>query len=80
MSRLKVRSASQVIEALRHFGFEAVNTRGSHVKLRREGHVGRETLTIPLHKELATGTVLAIYRQALKYVPERELKPWFFST
>ena len=80
MSRLKALSASDVIQALRHFGFEVVNTQGSHVKLRRDAPRGRETLTLPLHKELARGTVLAIFRQASKYIPERELKPWFFST
>ena len=35
-------------------------------------------MTVPLHKELAKGTLLAIYRQALRYVPDAELKKWFF--
>ena len=78
--RLKVLSGREVVTALRHFGFDVVATRGSHAKLRRELPDGtRQTITIPLHKELAAGTLLAIYRQALRHVSEAELKPWFFA-
>lgn len=38
----------------------------------------RQVLTVPLHKELATGTLHAIYRQALKFVPADQLRPYFF--
>jgi hypothetical protein len=33
-----------------------------------------------LHRSLAPGTLHAIYRQALRFVPEAELKPKFYST
>jgi len=36
-------------------------------------------MTVPVHKELARGTLLAIYRQALRYVPDAEIRPWFFT-
>jgi hypothetical protein len=39
----------------------------------------RQTLTIPLHDSLATGTVHAIFRQAGRYVPEDQLRPLFFT-
>jgi len=79
--RLKALAGRDVVATLRHFGFEVVSTRGSHAKLRREGPGGvRQTMTVPLHKELAPGTVLAIYRQALRFIPDAELKPWFFTT
>ena len=39
---------------------------------------GRQTLTVPLHKELAPGTLQAIYRQALKFVAPGELRSYFF--
>lgn len=79
--RLKALSGRDLVSVLRHFGFEVVATRGSHAKLRRESPDGaRQTITIPLHKELAPGTLLAIYRQALKYVPEPDLTPWFFAS
>lgn len=77
--RLRALAGADVIAALRHFGFEVVATRGSHAKLRRILPDGqRQTMTVPLHKELAKGTLLAIYRQALRYVPDAELKKWFF--
>lgn len=58
--RLETLSAREVIRALGTFGFEVVATRGSHAKLRRVRHDGTNILTIPLHKELAPGTVRAI--------------------
>jgi predicted RNase H-like HicB family nuclease len=53
--------------------------RGSHVKLRRTLASGqKQTLTVPRHKELDSGTVRAIFRQACRYIPEDELRPLFF--
>ena len=78
--RVRQLSGSDVIRALKHFGFEVVATRGSHAKLRRLNDRGeRETLTIPLHASLATGTVVAIFRQACRYIAAGELGPHFYS-
>jgi predicted RNA binding protein YcfA (HicA-like mRNA interferase family) len=76
---LKRLSGRDVVRVLAAFGFEVVNTRGSHCKLRRLAPGGsRQTLTLPLHDELAPGTLHAIYRQALRYLPSEELHPHFF--
>ncbi len=65
---------------LRRFGFEVVSQRGSHMKLQRTRPGGeRETLTIPDHRELDTGTCRAVLRQATRYVPLGELVPFFYS-
>ena len=57
--RLRVLSARDVLQALASFGFEVASTRGSHAKLRRKNEAGElEILTIPLHRELAPGTLL----------------------
>jgi predicted RNA binding protein YcfA (HicA-like mRNA interferase family) len=73
-------SAREVLRALRGFGFDVVSTRGSHAKLRRVLPNGeRQTLTLPLHKTLASGTLRAIFRQAVRYVPQAELRRWFFD-
>ncbi len=78
--RLKTLSGAEVIAALRHFGFEVVAIRGTHAKLRRQRTGGaRQTMTVPIHKELARGTLFAIYRQALRFIPESDLRPWFFT-
>ncbi len=73
-------SARDVLAALESFGFEVVATRGSHAKLRRVSEDGqRQTLTLPLHKDLDLGTIRAIYRQATRFIPESELRPWFYG-
>jgi len=79
MGGLRQMSAREVLRALGSFGFAVVSTRGSHAKLRRTLPSGEsQTLTVPTHKELAPGTLRAIFRQALRYIPESDLRPWFF--
>jgi predicted RNA binding protein YcfA (HicA-like mRNA interferase family) len=79
MTRLKALSGRDVIRALTNFGFATVSIRGSHGKLRRILKSGEpQTLTVPVHKELAPGTLRAIFRQATRYIPEEDLRPWFF--
>jgi len=80
MTRLRQLAARDVLRALGSFGFQVISIRGSHAKLRRVSATGeRQTLTIPLHKNLAPGTLHAIFRQALRYIPEADLRPWFFA-
>jgi predicted RNA binding protein YcfA (HicA-like mRNA interferase family) len=79
MPRLRVLSGAEVISILAKFQFEVHSQKGSHVKLRRVGLSGNETLTVPNHRELDKGTCQAIYRQAIKYIPESELFVYFFS-
>lgn len=80
MARLKRLSARQVLRILQAFGFAVVSTRGSHAKLKREVEGGpSQILTVPLHLELAPGTVQAIYRQALRFIPEQDLRPHFYG-
>ena len=78
--RPKPLSGGDVVSALSRFGFEVIGIRGSHCKLRRTLTSGqRQTLTIPLHRELASGTVVAIFRQAARFVDEAELRPFLFN-
>ena len=39
----------------------------------------RQTLTIPNHARLDLGTVRAVFKQALRYIPETELREHFFA-
>jgi predicted RNA binding protein YcfA (HicA-like mRNA interferase family) len=80
MPKLKRLSARQVLRILHAFGFAVVSVRGSHAKLRREFE-GQppQILTLPLHRDLAPGTVQAIYRQALRFIPESDLRPHFYT-
>ena len=53
--------------------------KGSHIKLQRTLSDNiRQTLVIPNHKEIDKGTTKAIYRQALRYISEDKLKPYFY--
>jgi len=45
-------------------GFEQIRQRGSHVVLRKEDSKGALGCVVPLHKELAVGTLRGILRQA----------------
>jgi predicted RNA binding protein YcfA (HicA-like mRNA interferase family) len=55
--KLPVLSGEEVIRALRKFGYAVVRQKGSHVRLRNEGDPARLPVTVPLHKELAKGTL-----------------------
>jgi predicted RNA binding protein YcfA (HicA-like mRNA interferase family) len=50
-----------VVSALRKAGFEPISQRGSHVKLR---NIDGLTAIVPLHRELAPGTLKSVLRQA----------------
>ncbi len=50
----------KVIAALRDLGFEYKSTRGSHVKYVKANHI----VIIPLHHEVAKGTLRSILEQA----------------
>ena len=80
MQKLKILSGEDVMKIFLSFGFEVASQRGSHIKLQRiSGDDTRQTLTIPNHDELDKGTVYAIFRQALRYISEDELKSRFYS-
>jgi len=80
MPKLRILSGKEVVKIPSKFGFEVVSQKGSHVKLRRILSDGtKQTLTVPLHMELDKGTLKAIIRQASRYVPEEELKPYFYG-
>ncbi len=80
MPKLRRLSGAEVIRIFEHFGFVIHTQRGSHAKLRRIGIMGeKQTLTIPLHTELDTGTLRAIFRQATQYIVENELRPYFYT-
>ncbi|HEY7588297.1 MAG TPA: type II toxin-antitoxin system HicA family toxin [Thermoplasmata archaeon] len=61
MSRLPVLSGREVLKALSRIGYYVRDQSGSHVHLR---HPSRPPLTIPMHSEVARGTLRAIIRDA----------------
>lgn len=80
MPRLRGLSGAEVITILGRFGFSVHSLRGSHAKLRRELPGGStQTLTVPTHSELDTGTCRAILRQASRFIPEESLHAHFYT-
>ncbi|MCK4387035.1 MAG: type II toxin-antitoxin system HicA family toxin [Candidatus Pacebacteria bacterium] len=79
MPKLKVLSGIKIIKDFQKFGFSVVGQNGSHVKLKRDIDGLKQMLTIPKHSELGKGTIKAIYNQGLKYIPEAELKSYFYN-
>ena len=60
MPKLPILSGADVIKALERLGFEQVRQRGSHVVMRR----GSSGAVVPMHKEVKTGTLAGLLRQA----------------
>ena len=54
MAKLPVCSGNEAVKAFKRLGYEQVRQRGSHVRLKMSG---RPSLTVPLHSELAKGTL-----------------------
>ena len=79
MPKPKRLSGSDVIRILETFGFTVENQRGSHVKLSRLEHGNRQVLLISNHKELKTGAIVGIFKQATRYVAESELRGHFYT-
>ncbi len=62
--KLPVVSGDEVIRVLGKFGYVAVRRKGSYVRLRHPTDPARTPITVPLHKELASGTLRRILRDA----------------
>lgn len=77
--KLRVLSGFDVVRILAQFDFQQIGQRGSHVKLRRIYQGNRQTLHLPMHRELRPGTLRSIYQQALNFIPESELRLHFYS-
>ncbi len=64
MPKLPVISGERLVAALKRAGFAVVRQRGSHVSLSRTTDTGETFRTVvPLHRELAPGTLMDILQQ-----------------
>jgi predicted RNA binding protein YcfA (HicA-like mRNA interferase family) len=59
VARLPVLSGQQLVAALKKGGFKVVRRKGSHISLQK----GAFRTVVPLHEELARGTLLSILKQ-----------------
>lgn len=72
MPSLRPASGWEVVQALERLGFRRVRQRGSHVVMRKDTPEGAVGCVVPLHPELAVGTLRGILRQA-RVTPEEFL-------
>ena len=80
MPKLRTLSGDDLLRIFSQFGFVKYSQRGSHIKLRRVLLSGaRQTLTIVAHKQVDKGTLQAIFRQALRYIPESDMTRHFYA-
>ncbi len=64
MGSLRRLSGQDTVRALEKLGFVAVRQRGSHVVMKRQTPAGAVGCVVPLHDQLAIGTLRGILRQA----------------
>ncbi|GDX99151.1 hypothetical protein LBMAG48_15550 [Phycisphaerae bacterium] len=62
MSKLPAISDDDVVRALERLGFRRARQRGSHVSMVRDDPFA--AVTVPMHKEVARGTLRSIIRTA----------------
>jgi len=61
----RIFSGRQVIKILQdEFGFKKVSQKGSHIKLKRKTPRKSLITIVPLHREIATGTLRGVLRLA----------------
>ncbi len=78
MPRLKIISADELVKFFATLGFGVIGQNGSHIKLRRILDGRKQTLIIPNHNPIRTGTLRMVYTQALAYVSDDILRVYFF--
>ncbi|HEY4516193.1 MAG TPA: type II toxin-antitoxin system HicA family toxin [Candidatus Paceibacterota bacterium] len=76
---MRVLGGKDLLKIFSSFGFKEIDQRGSHLKMRRIVDGDKQTLTVPIHKEIDKGLLKQIFVQASQYISEEELKPFFYS-
>jgi predicted RNA binding protein YcfA (HicA-like mRNA interferase family) len=70
MPKLQKVSGEVAIRILEKLGFKKIRQRGSHVILKKQTSEGEIGCVVPIHKELAVGTLRGILKQARLSVNE----------
>lgn len=64
MPKMPRLSGKEMLKILALFGFEISRQKGSHVILKKKTAEGEIGTVVPIHKELAEGTIRGILKQA----------------
>ena len=79
MSKLKRISGKQIISFCEDQGFRVGRQKGSHINLVRQTKDGKQVATIPNHKEIDRGTLHTIFKQLTRFIPEVDLRQFFYT-
>jgi len=63
LQKRPVVSGEKLLKVLVRLGYEIIRQRGSHVRLKKLTAAGDHNITVPLHDELAKGTLNDILSQ-----------------
>ena len=58
MGKIDNVSGKDAIKVFQKLGFEKISQKGSHIKMRRMSLGHQQTITVPNHKRLKTGTLV----------------------
>jgi predicted RNA binding protein YcfA (HicA-like mRNA interferase family) len=64
MGKLKRLSGEEIVKALKRMGFESVRQRGSQFVMKKITVNGAAGCVVPMHREIATGTLHSLLKQA----------------
>ena len=64
MNRVPVISGREIVKILSKIGFIIVGRKGSHVRMKRQRGKDVLIVIVPMHRELAKGTLRSVLRQA----------------
>ena len=75
MPKLPQASGNDIVRLLQSLGYEMVRQRGSHIRLRKTTALGEHTITVPVHKVVAKGTLSDIISRVSLWnnIPREEL-------
>ena len=57
MPKLPIVSGNKLLKLLKKLGYDMIRQKGSHVRLRKVTGAGEHNITIPVHDEIAKGTL-----------------------
>lgn len=78
-NKLKRISGKELIRFSEKCGFSISRQKGSHVNLIRTISEKKQLITIPNHREIDRGTLHCIYRQLSYFIPEKDLRTFFYA-
>lgn len=77
--KLRVISGDRLVANFEKLGFTLAYGKGSHVKLIRFVDGEQQVIAFARHKNMAKGTLKAVYLIALQYMPESDLRSIFYT-